>query len=494
MMYAVTSVIKIRYSLFLTWPKITFLSILIIFSSQTLSSPTSENPIIPEIRNDLLQPNPFIHIPGPNPILRVSQKPGWDDGVLETAGIFKDFGTYYLYYHATGAGKGYQVGVATTSHPLGPFKRYEGNPILQIGEKGSWEDIHVACAIIIKEGVDKFYMWYCGHGTKHKNPDGSFGGIWDIGLATSSHPLGPWHKYENNPVIQDFGYVSAVVKANDKYYLYTAHPIDLTGPDYSPMAVATAEKPEGPWVKYSGNPILQEGEWGEWDDGGFSDAAVIYHSGIFHMFPAGAKLYSPRIKTRESLGYAYSFDGYHFIKYGRNPIASRNTNPNAASFSEPRVLIEMPYIYVYHTLRYKQENPPYANLEDIGVQVLVTETGFSFDMPVLVRETLDAGAITILEDSPPVSLSNVKRLALTAECRYTEKADEAILIHVISSPNGIKYDTSDLFLLKNNFEPGKTVRKTFDLQTNVRFIKVLVENPDKTEAVSDIFITATLGS
>ncbi len=42
------------------------------------------------------------------------------------------------------------------------------------------------------------------------------------------------------------------------------------------------------------------------------------------------------------------------------------------------------------------------------------------------------------------------------------------------------------------FEPGQTCRKTFELNTNVRFIKILVENGDSGESVSDVKIMATL--
>ncbi len=112
-------------------------------------------------------------------------------------------------------------------------------------------------------------------------------GGWSIGLATAESPLGPWKKHPKNPVIERFGYVGGVVKAKGKYHLYAAHPIDSTGPDYSPMALATAQKPQGPWTKWQGNPVLKQGPWGEWDDGGFSEAEVLYRSGAFHMFYGG---------------------------------------------------------------------------------------------------------------------------------------------------------------------------------------------------------------
>lgn len=446
----------------------------------------------PARQNDLLEKGVFIQVPGPNPILRVGDD-GWDDSNIEMAGIFKDFGTYYLYYHAVGGGTGFQVGVATSKHPLGPFKKYEGNPVLKLGPEGSWEETHVACAVIIKEELDRYYMWYCGKSrAAQKRENRSSNNVWDIGLATARHPLGPWKKYEGNPIIPDFGYNSATVKVNGKYYLYTAHPIGSTIPDYSPMKVALADAPEGPWTRFDDNPVLNRGERGEWDDGGFSDASVIYHSGVFHMFQAGAKEYAPRIKTRESVGYAYSYDGFHFTEYGLNPIATREANPNAAAFAEPRVLIEFPYIYIYHTLRYKQENPPYANLEDIGVQVIATQTPFRFAMPILVKDKIAPGESTILEESPPVCLSHIKAIALTAHCEYDPAAQGPIRLHVVSSSDGLVYDTADLYTFDHDFQPGKMARKTFEFNTHVRFLKTIVENLDKEAAVSKVKIIATL--
>ena len=61
---------------------------------------------------------------------------------------------------------------------------------------------------------------------------------------------------------------------------------------------------------------MKQGEWGEWDDGGISEAEVLYHSGVFHCFYGGTKLYRPRIASRESIGDSYSYDGFNWIKYG----------------------------------------------------------------------------------------------------------------------------------------------------------------------------------
>ena len=42
-------------------------------------------------------------------------------------------------------------------------------------------------------------------------------------------------------------------------------------------------------------------------------------------------------------------------------------------------------------------------------------------------------------------------------------------------------------------KPGKTVSKTFELDSKVMFMKVLVENPVSSKTVKNLTVTATLG-
>lgn len=446
----------------------------------------------PPRRNAFLEPAKFIQIPGPNPILTPGPSGQWDGDVIEASDAFKDFGTYYLYYHGNG-GRGYQLGVATAPGPLGPFKKHTDKPILRRGAKGSWEETHVACAMVLKEGSGRYLMWYSGYGRTSGRRR------WSVGLATAASPLGPWKKHERNPVIENFGYVGGVVKVRGKYYLYTAYPIGSTGPDYSPMALATADKPHGPWTKHKDNPVLKQGDWGQWDDGGFSEAEVLYHGGVFHMFYGGAKLYRPRIATRESVGYAYSFDGINFTKYGRNPVATRNAEPNASAYAEVHSIIEPPFVYVYHTLRYckpwrERFRKQFPTVEDLGVQVLAMQRPFSLEMPVGQVASVASGATwpASLANARSVALGSIARASLTAECTYGARATRGVRLHVRSSGDGLKYDTEDLHTFDLPCRPGKTCRKTFPLDPGVRFVKVFVENPDTSAPVSDVSITATL--
>jgi len=437
-----------------------------------------------------IETSKFIQIPGPNPILVTGGKDSWDEKWIECCDIFKDYNTYYLYYHGMPLNdklwpvQGYRIGVATASHPLGPWKKYEKNPIVDLGAKGDWDDHSVACAFIIKEGVDKYYMWYSGF----QKCEG-FDVHCDIGLATASSPLGPWKKYKGNPILKDFGYVGSVIKVKNKYYMYNEYPISLTGPDYGPIALATASSPEGPWTKYKSNPVLSPGDWGSWDDGGFSEAEVVYRDGVFHMFYGGAKSHPVRIRTMESIGYAYSFDGYNFTKYNGNPVALREKNPDASAFAEVHSFFEYPFTYLYHTLRYNSRE----NDEDIGVQVLATARPFRLVMPVLNIDYLQAGLTTSLNDCPPISLEHVSTFAITVDCTYHVQAKAGLRIHVRASYDGIGYDTEDLYSFDISFRPGETVSKTIELDAKVMFIKVLVENLDKMQNVSNVKVTATLG-
>ena len=423
----------------------------------------------------------FIHLPGPNPLLTPGPLGSWDDGVIESCDVIKDHNTYYWYYHGTSSVTGYQIGVATAPHPLGPWTKYEGNPVLRVGPEGSWEDCHVACAFILKEGVDRYLMWYSGRAARA-------GAKWSIGLATASSPLGPWEKHEGNPILEDFGYVGGVVQVAAKYRLYTEHPIGSTGEDYGPLSLATADAPEGPWTRHE-EPVLRQGEWGEWDDGGFSEAKVSYRDGVFHLFYGGAKLHPTRILSQESIGYATSLDGLRFTKHPWNPVAPREANPDAAAFGEVHSYFEPPFLYLYHTLRYNSR----PGAEDLGVQVLAISRPFRLAMPLLTARSLDAGRTTSLGDCPPVSLASVESAALTAECEFDAKATEGIELHVRSSCDGLSWDTEDFGSFDLGCLPGETARRTFALKAKPMFLKVLVSN-DSAETVRNLRVTATLGA
>lgn len=310
----------------------------------------------------LLTPGKFVHTPGPNPIITDGPDSEWDGNVVEMSDILKLNGTYYIFYHGhgfEGEYNRYNIGLALSSDPIGPWGKSAGNPILTAGAPGEWDDSNIACAAVLKIG-DTYYMWYSA---MQEYPQ------WDIGLATAPAPAGPWKKYERNPVMEDFGYVGGVVRVDDKYYLYANYPLD-PDTDLGPLALAIADAPEGPYTRYEGNPVLAAGPEGSWDDAGFSESKVVYYDNMYHLFYSGTTCPNPEnlYEHRTSVGYAYSPNGLSFTKYEENLVATYSTNPDCFKLSEARTLIEFPLIYIYTSYMHGES---YEKVEgDIGVQTI----------------------------------------------------------------------------------------------------------------------------
>jgi len=441
------------------------------------------------VERNVLAERGFVHVMGPSPAIVPGEKDAWDGWILESCDILRDEHTYYWYYHGRGDKKRYpkfyRVGVATAPTPLGPWTRYEGNPILDYGADGSWDENSVDCVCVMKEGAydllpekPNYYMWYSAMGKSGRH----------IGLATANSPLGPWKRYEGNPVVENFGYIGSVIKVNGKFYMYTQYPVGVT--DQGPYCVATADKPEGPWTKYDRNPILVPGDWGAWDDGGYSEAAVCYSDGVFHWFYGGTKT-----QKLESIGYAYSFDGYNFIKYSGNPIVTLGRIPDASGFAEVKTLIEPPFVYLYHTLRYisRFRSEEGWEVEDLAIQVLSTSASFRLPMPILSLPSLAPNAVSALEDCLPVSMDSVSAVALTLEADFSSQAKAGLSIHVRSSYDGIVYDSQDICCFEVEVEAGRTVRKTVEISPKARFFKVLCENLDGSSGISELKVIVTVG-
>lgn len=439
----------------------------------------------------------FVQIPGPNPLLKPGPAGNWDDGMLESSDAFFDDGITYFYYHAVGAGQGYRLGVASASHPLGPFRKHGDAPILDSGPEGAWDSGHVACAMVVKENDERYLMWYSGEaGDAH----------WSIGLATAPHPLGPWTKHPGNPVLEDFGYLGGVLKVGDEWRLYAAHPIHqpwASDPaekyrsptyhtDYSPLALATGPAPEGPFEKHPENPLMVQGELGEWDEGGISEAEVLYQNGRYHIFYGASQRHGPRT---ESIGYAWSDDGLKWHQHPWNPVASRHAEPNAAAYAEVHAVMQSPFVYLYHTLRYEhhEEKGAFPWFEDLGVQVLALERPFHLLWPVLERDELVAGSSSHLEHCPVIPLGAVQSAALTVEFHCAKgEVDSPVRIEIFASADGLRFDTQPYQTFERKPESGKRVQFTVPIDDSPRFARIRIVNGDGNMALKSLKVTASL--
>jgi len=445
-------------------------------------------------KKNIFAERPLIHVLGPSPALTPSaDRSAVDSSVLESCAVFKDTdGTWYWYYHAQSHDKkrwphGYRVCVATAPSPLGPWKKYEKNPVLDLGEEDGPDSWMTACVVVMKEGAydirsrnATYYMWYIGDG---------------LCLATADNPLGPWKRHKDNPIMDDAGYLGAVIRIDGKFYMFYQHPVSVE--DQGPFCIATAPGPEGPWKKYEWNPVMTPGDWGAWDDGGYSEAEVFYHEGIFHCVYGGTK--APKI---EALGYAYSFDGINWHKYAANPVVPLNRVPDGSGFAEVHCYVEGPYIYVFHTLRYYTGegtarglgSVPDWDTEDLAVQVLTIEPNFKIAFPILMMDSLGPKQSSRIQACLPIGLEAASKLAIATECTYDSDAKAGLRLHVRGSDDGVHCDTVDMFTFDIDLQPGKTVRKTVNLSPNSKFARVVAENLDRSEIVKSLNVTATVGN
>jgi len=149
----------------------------------------------------------------------------------------------------------------------GPWIRYEGNPIMELGAEGSWEDngIRDSNLMIDPDGYlatddGNYRMYYSGY----KNTGETH---WrrGIGLATSPDGI-TWTKYGSNPILtkgaagswDEYGVQAAnVIKrgANDYIMIYSGVDDDWSDEDSWGIGIATSNNGIN-WTKYAGNPVL----------------------------------------------------------------------------------------------------------------------------------------------------------------------------------------------------------------------------------------------
>lgn len=166
----------------------------------------------------------------------------WGESRFWAPDIVERDGTFYLYYAVDE-----RIAVAQADSPMGPFKQKEQEPMAP-------ESVKID-AYVFEDDDGKRYFYYVGF------IDGGnyiFGAelnddLLTIKQDTITQVISPEESWETHMAKVAEGAV--IIKHKDTYYL-TYSGSHFESPHYS-VGYATAKHPLGPWTKYENNPIMK---------------------------------------------------------------------------------------------------------------------------------------------------------------------------------------------------------------------------------------------
>ena len=123
-----------------------------------------------------------------NPVLNYGAPGTWEEQVICKPSVVFDGTKYHMWYWGCEWYYIDKIGYATSPDGIA-WEKYPGNPVLDVGPTGSWDDKNVFTPFVHFDGT-QFHMWY----------GGSDGSGRRIGYATSSDGI-VWNKHPDNPVL-----------------------------------------------------------------------------------------------------------------------------------------------------------------------------------------------------------------------------------------------------------------------------------------------------
>ncbi len=123
----------------------------------------------------------------------------WDEQSVFTPNVLVAQGRYYLFY--TSVEKPFSeeaktaIGAAVADSPCGPWTKLAANPLLVTGPEGAWDSHRVDDACLIVRG-GRYWLYFKGRqmGLSPRETN--------MGVAIADRPEGPYVKYEGNPVVR----------------------------------------------------------------------------------------------------------------------------------------------------------------------------------------------------------------------------------------------------------------------------------------------------
>ncbi|MCK5527117.1 MAG: hypothetical protein KAJ05_08205, partial [Candidatus Latescibacteria bacterium] len=261
-----------------------------------------------------------------NPVLSDGTGTAWDGVFVSQPSVLYDGMQYHMWYVGYD-GTRLRIGYATSSDGA-VWEKHAGNPVLDAGANGTWDDSGVSGPDVLVDGTG-YHMWYNGSDGDHSR----------IGYATSTDGV-VWEKQGANPVL-DVGaggaWDDAGVRSPSVLDDGTVYHLWYGGYDGTSMKIGHATSSDGvTWDKDAGNPVLDVGASGAWDDASLSSPDVLHDGSIYRMFYTGYD------GDQTSIGYAMGLmqsdpphiDQTDWVKYPAHTDLESPVSHPSALFSE----------------------------------------------------------------------------------------------------------------------------------------------------------------
>jgi len=264
-----------------------------------------------------------------DPVIGPPDPGAWDSADRNPLAVINVDSTYHLFFNGGTGGSplflGYDIGHATSSDGV-IWEMDPANPVLTRGAEEEWDD-ETLWGLAVIHDESGFRMWYSG----------GDGDVMRAGYATS--PDGTtWAKHPGNPVIDvgpsgsfddDGVNPEAVIFQGGRYRMWYMSAKKVGFPVEYDWRIGYAESTDGlSWTKHP-TPVLEPGDgWESWLVYG---PTVLFDGMNYHLWFTGHD------RSHIAIGYAASPDGLVWTRYAMNPVVDR---PGAAGVDGPNVLFD----------------------------------------------------------------------------------------------------------------------------------------------------------
>lgn len=232
-----------------------------------------------------------------NPVLDKGPAGSWDEKMVQLSCVIvidDTFHMWYTGYNGNNWNYGFQIGHATSPDGI-TWTKDPNNPVLPVGQIGSWDHSWVHASSVLYDGT-KYHMWYGGCDT--------IKGV-KIGHATSPDGL-TWTKDPSNPVFETLNPLDWDFPRKDFLSVVfddTIYQMWYSGGNLFKSKIGYATSGDGSkWTKYPLNPVLNTGQLGDWDSRSVATLSVMDSSGVkYKMWYWGNQA-----ENTASIGYAES--------------------------------------------------------------------------------------------------------------------------------------------------------------------------------------------